>query len=281
MECFFGVWYHDVQKAGGRKIDLALQTVRPTVSNPTHLKLVPILSGGDDTTVVCRGVDAFAFVGQYLAAFEHHTIEHPEVGRRLAKVGEAPVPLTSCAGVVWTKASYPLSLAMDLANDLCREAKAAVAAADEPLSAWEFHDVHDSVAVSWHSVLDDLTTDVNDGGTALLCHRPVYVEGSHPRWSELGSDTAIRIRTHAQLHRRVNACVGAHNRSSTLTTAQLYQLREALFLGADVADQQLRLVEERCGVQPDLRAEGDSLFFGQQIRTTPLLDAMTIARNLI
>ena len=226
-----------------------------------------------------------------LAYFETHSLGHPHVGGRLHR------PLTACAGVVWTKAGYPLSLAIALAEDLAHEAKTAARKLDWPVSAWEFHDVHDSVAVTWDSVVEELTVNA---GKSLLCQRPIFVQGRDAGWASLDSHPFVKRRLHSDLKRRVEVLCDVIKGESPLSTAQLYTLRSAVFFGHEVGDAQLALVEGRLEetvhgaasrvavdeVHAGIREEmsSSSLFADTDSAssaypaTTRLLDALTIAR---
>lgn len=71
----------------------------------------PIVLGGDDFTVVCRGSIAMKFVASYLCHFEEST--ERITGRKL----------TACAGIAFIKSSYPFYYGYNMAESLCEEAK--------------------------------------------------------------------------------------------------------------------------------------------------------------
>ena len=84
----------------------------------------PIVLGGDDLTIVCRGDVALPFVKAYLCYFEEET------KRLLGDImsmhhlfGKDP-HLTACAGVAFIKSSYPFHYGYGLAENLCSQAKA-------------------------------------------------------------------------------------------------------------------------------------------------------------
>lgn len=93
----------------------------------------PIILGGDDITLVIRGDLALDFVEKYLKAFEEATKR--ELG------GEG---LTACAGVAFTKRSFPFYYGVQLADELTKEAKRAAKKISEvhPPSAVSFYKVH-------------------------------------------------------------------------------------------------------------------------------------------
>jgi hypothetical protein len=274
----------DALRAFGAAVDVCAATaLRESFGALSDFTFVPILAGGDDTTLVCSGSQAFGFINTFLHTFENATVNDPDVGARLGRRAAAlnggattgAIPLTACGAVVWTKSSYPLSLSMALATELVGWAKSHASQLDFPTSAWCYHDIHDSVALDLASVKDELTLPSGE----LLTNQPVYVRGTHPSWNT--ANNSVTQRTHDLLTQRVNACLGAHRGTGTLTTAQLYRLREALFFGANAANAELKLVEKKCGPQPILHADTNSLFHGTHNPVSPLLDAITIARNLV
>lgn len=66
--------------------------------------LRPIIIGGDDLTVICRGDLALEFIKVYLKAFQDNGSKHK---------------LTASAGIAFVKVSYPFHYAVELAEKLC------------------------------------------------------------------------------------------------------------------------------------------------------------------
>lgn len=135
----------------------------------TTLPIRPIVIGGDDLTVICRGDLAVKFVKKYLEAFERETKARKEIGREL----------TACAGIAFIKSSYPFYYGYDLAEALCREAKKD-AKSDEVkkvnnghvASCLMFHKVQSSFVEDYAEIKrKELTTA--DGGS--LCFGPYYL----------------------------------------------------------------------------------------------------------
>ena len=73
----------------------------------------PIVIGGDDLTVICRADLALDFIKVYLKAFQDEGI----------KQFSNKINLTASAGIAFVKPSYPFHYAVDLAEELCSEAK--------------------------------------------------------------------------------------------------------------------------------------------------------------
>ena len=137
-------------------------------SNGTWKKLPirPIVIGGDDLTVICRGDLAVKFVEKYLEAFEKETTTL--IGRTL----------TACAGIAFIKSSYPFYYGYDLAEALCGEAKQDAksdkvkeANGNQAPSCLMFHKVQSSFVEDYAEIKrKELTT--SDGGS--LCFGPYY-----------------------------------------------------------------------------------------------------------
>ena len=86
----------------------------------TIIPIRPIVVGGDDFTVICRGEFAIEYVAAYMENFEKET------EKKLSDIGvgaDVPKKLTACAGVAFIKANYPFYYGYNLAEALCDAAK--------------------------------------------------------------------------------------------------------------------------------------------------------------
>ena len=146
-------------------------------SNGTWKKLPirPIVIGGDDLTVICRGDLAVKFVEEYLKAFEKETTTL--IGRTL----------TACAGIAFIKSSYPFYYGYDLAEALCGEAKKDAKSNDikkenggQAPSCLMFHKVQSSFVEDYAEIKRKELTTV-DGGS--LCFGPYYLNEQAGRWT--------------------------------------------------------------------------------------------------
>lgn len=131
------------------------------------LKIRPIVIGGDDLTVICRGDLAVKFVKEYLEAFEKETKER--IGKKL----------TACAGIAFIKSSYPFYYGYDLAEALCGEAKKDAksdkvkkANGNQAPSCLMFHKVQSSFVEDYAEIKRKELTTV-DGGSP--CFGPYYL----------------------------------------------------------------------------------------------------------
>ena len=115
----------------------------------------PIVLGGDDLTVVCRGDVALPFVKAYIQYFEEETARLLGGILSVHKLFGREPYLTACAGVAFIKSSYPFHYGYELAENLCSQAKADAKHA-ERLRA------HDGLAPSclmFYKVQDSFTED--------------------------------------------------------------------------------------------------------------------------
>lgn len=99
----------------------------------------PIVVGGDDFTVMCRGSEAIRFVAAYLEYFETQT-------KGIAKDTDH---LTACAGIAFIKSNYPFYYGYQLAEELCGEAKKACG---RQASCLMFHKVQDSFVTNYEDI---------------------------------------------------------------------------------------------------------------------------------
>lgn len=79
----------------------------------------PVIIGGDDVTIIIRADLALDFTVEFLKAFEEET-KKKFIDLKTTKLHGG---LTACAGIAYVKESYPLHYALDLAEQLCKDAK--------------------------------------------------------------------------------------------------------------------------------------------------------------
>ena len=138
-----------------------------TTGSWEKMPIRPIVIGGDDLTVICRGDLAVKFVKEYLEAFERET--QALTARKL----------TACAGIAFIKSSYPFYYGYDLAEALCGEAKKDAksdkvkkANGNQAPSCLMFHKVQSSFVEDYAEIKRKELTTV-DGGS--LCFGPYYL----------------------------------------------------------------------------------------------------------
>lgn len=106
----------------------------------------PIVIGGDDLTLVCRGDLALEFTKHFLEYFKEKTKEN--FSELPVKINFLKDGLTACAGIAYIKESYPFHYGYQLAETLCGEAKKAakdgLTDTETTPSCLMFHKVQDS-----------------------------------------------------------------------------------------------------------------------------------------
>ena len=200
---------HDNMREFSTKLDEAtLAASREAYNNAIKdkaekpLPIRPIVIGGDDLTVICRGDLAADFVAEYLRAFEEQTkekfkglvpgIENEEAKKLLSK------GLTACAGIAFIKSSYPFYYGYYLAEALCREAKNDAKSDDvkkensgRAPSCLMFHKVQSSFVEDYAEIKRKELTTVDKGS---LCFGPYYLTEQADRWTiKKLSDTVARL----------------------------------------------------------------------------------------
>ena len=135
----------------------------------------PIVLGGDDLTVICRGDIAIDFVKKYISLFEEKT--EKLLSRKL----------TACAGIAFIKSSYPFSFGYELAETLCGLAKKDAKSNEMKKanggmvpSCLMFHKVQSSFVEDYESIKQKELT-LKDGSS--LCHGPYYLKEQKDRWT--------------------------------------------------------------------------------------------------
>lgn len=155
--------YKEIKNEYEGKIDFKKHPIRP------------IVLGGDDLTVICRGDIAIDFVKTYICQFESET--ENLLSRKL----------TACAGIAFIKSSYPFSFGYELAETLCglakKDAKSDVIkkGIEEMVpSCLMFHKVQSSFVEDYEAIKQKELT-LKDGSS--LCYGPYYLTPQEGRWT--------------------------------------------------------------------------------------------------
>lgn len=144
----------------------------------------PIILGGDDLTIICKGNLAIPFTKYFLHYFEQETGKNLKAILKSSNCGFSH--LTACAGISFIKSSFPFYYGYDLAETLCSEAKNIAKDPSNMInglapSCLMFHKVQDSFVESYDEIVNrELTLD--NGGT--LKFGPYYLsENMDNQWS--------------------------------------------------------------------------------------------------
>ncbi len=147
----FREFSQNLDKATTNAAQRAFGEVLPQISKCSVLPIRPIVLGGDDLTIICRGDIALPFAKAFLNYFEVETATGLREQIKDAFDSKETGGLTACAGIAYIKASFPFSFGYELAEQLCSAAKKDAKYSEEikkgerlPQSCLMFHKVQDS-----------------------------------------------------------------------------------------------------------------------------------------
>jgi len=143
----------------------------------------PIIIGGDDLTVICRGDIAIDYTKAFLAAFENKT--KAKMATILTSAGLPFDYLTSCAGIAYIKSSFPFHYGYQLAESLCKKSKE-IAKLEECMvnglapSCMMFHKVQDSFITDIESIFE---RELQPQANLTLVNGPYFLRNTNNWWS--------------------------------------------------------------------------------------------------
>lgn len=178
----------NLDKATQAAAQIAYQIVAEKYGFDKPEKIIPIrpvVLGGDDLTIICRGDFAVEYTKEFLSAFEEKTRELLSQilkGVNVFKNGENY--LTACAGIAFIKSSYPFYYGYHLAEELCKTAKKDAKqdkSSDELApSCLMFHKVQDSFVEDYKEIVKrELTPSEN----ITFENGPYYLNTTSGRWT--------------------------------------------------------------------------------------------------
>ena len=145
----------------------------------------PVVLGGDDLTLICRGDLALDFVGNYLECFEEETETYlGDILKENHLYGSRP-HLTACAGIAFIKSAYPFHYGYDLAETLCSQAKADAKKEKHLVdnlapSCLMFHKVQDSFIEDYTGIVQ---RELQPAEGETFCFGPYYLTDMEGRWT--------------------------------------------------------------------------------------------------
>lgn len=113
----------------------------------------PVVVGGDDLTIIIRADLALEFTEVFLKAFEEETKNNMAKLVKEFNLHDFEHGLTACAGIAFMKSSYPFHYAVELAEQLCGDAKLASKQFDHTPSSISFHKIQDSFVESYQECI--------------------------------------------------------------------------------------------------------------------------------
>lgn len=226
------------------------------------IPIVPLILGGDDLTVICDGKFALPFTQKFLQEFEEETQQN-EIIAEIAQEALSANRLSACAGVAIIKPHFPFSVAYELAEALTKSAKKVkeIVIKNEipyPCSAIDFHVVYDTSGVELSNIRKHLELEINKEKNKLYRRPYVVTPETELQEAQKGKDW-VRLHHWGLLEKYVGVITAQDEVGKRqLPNTQVYQLREGLFLGKDLADARYKLIKERYKEQGITQLEGDS-----------------------
>jgi len=223
-----------VEDATWSALQAALREMLDALGRSSEKFIVyPLIVGGDDVTAVTDGRWALYLAQRYLRHFEEKTGADPAIARVMTAAqkvfGDGPADrIHACAGVAIVKHHFPFSLAYQLAESLCSEAKGSIRNA--PGSAVDWHAVMDASPPGLAEIRRRLTSGA-DGDSVVVTRRPYRLD----EFEQLVEAA------------RLLAAESEDGEGPVLPSGAMHDLRQALFVGRAEAQSRLNAVVARTG----------------------------------
>lgn len=193
----FAVFSNSLDEATEKAAKDAFEDIKSSFEKENLVPIRPIVIGGDDFTVICRGDIAIDYVTSYLRNFEKETkkifdskiLQDKELKKNLNEKQYEVLKngLTACAGVAFIKSSYPFYYGYQLAESLCDRAKKdakdkeTIKNGEElPQSCLMFYKVQDSFIEDFSKIAArELTPNQNSS----FEFGPYYINEKENRWT--------------------------------------------------------------------------------------------------
>ena len=136
----------------------------------------PVVLGGDDLTVICRGDIALYYAEQFMHHFEENTKQMGSLQ------GENISGLTACAGIAFVKSSFPFYYGYQLAEELCKYAKqeAKKINEDSAPSCLMFHKMQDAFSEKYEDIRK---RELRPQPNVSFCFGPYYLSEQKEKWT--------------------------------------------------------------------------------------------------
>ncbi len=192
----------------------------------------PVVLGGDDLTMICRGDQALPYAEAFIKQFEKNTEEL--LGTTLTKhkvFADGTNHLTACAGIAFVKSSWPFYYGYHLAEALCdaakKDAKANLNPGEIAQSCLLFHKVQDSFAETYDDIVKrELLPNKN----VSFAFGPYYINQKANRW------------TVERLIEETNKLADNNDKAANAVKSHLRQWMSLLHTDKAKADQKIKRV---------------------------------------
>lgn len=158
--------------------------------NDKVIPIRPIVLGGDDFTVICRGDIAIQYAKEFIKEFENETerlLGHILDKYRIYTEDQDLPRLTACAGIAYIKSSFPFHYGYELAEELCKAAKYDAKDSDAvkkglklPQSCIMFHKVQGSYTDSYPEIC---ARELRPQNNISFSYGPYYINPKEGRWT--------------------------------------------------------------------------------------------------
>jgi len=273
----------------------ALCVLEPKAKRGQHksmLPIIPLVLGGDDLTVICDGSYALEFTRVFLQQFEYYSRISETISQLTNQSG-----LAACAGVAISKAHFPFSNAYTLAEQLLKSAKQVkqkvIRKSQEnvnnkgteplPCSALDFHVLYDTSFTN----LEDIRKRLEYEDRVLTTKPYVVTTWTELELADVEDPAWVRQHDVRKLIARIMDLDERHNGRRLLSSTQMHQIREALFISREEANARFSFLQpplqldslttQRFNGLKDSLAEQDNDLFrenGKQKGETAFLDAL-------
>lgn len=222
-------------------------------------RVLPIVVGGDDVTLICDAVLAVSFVRAFAEAFARRTATKQHLSA-IARAATGQDHLTASAGIAIVKHHHPFASAYDLAEELTVSAKK-FRDGGRSFSGFDFHVVH---SATWQNLAamreylpvegsghDAATDQAQPAGQHLDRPRPVARFGG-PYLLDTSADLPEHLHYRSVEHLK-RVCEWLDT-SDWLSAAQAHALREAADRSLKEYRQQLDLLLPRISEEKERKS---------------------------
>lgn len=160
------------------------------LKNEKRIPIRPIVLGGDDLTIICRADLALKYTSVFIKEFEEQTnilLGDMLIKQNVFTEGKIRDRLTACAGIAYVKSSFPFYYSYELAEQLCRAAKADAKNDDDikaglalPQSCVLFHKVQGSYTEDYQQILQ---RELMPQEHLSFHFGPYYIKEKDARWT--------------------------------------------------------------------------------------------------
>ena len=247
----------------------------------SDLPVIPIIVGGDDITLICRGKDALRLTKNILDAFEAEVENNPVVRKYAEEIYGVP-RFGMSAGVAIVKHHFPFFTAYSLAEELTESAKVVkqrVLNKDHepiPVCSMDFHVMYDTSVIQLDSIRDRY---IQPG--KKLTAKP-YITTAIDKISDMVEDIEWAQAHRWELLEQAASILGNNsnnneNKGTAIPNSQAHELRKLLFFKPELAKKRFKFLKARYNFS--WPHQGELFYKADNKELTLFVDALEI-RNI-